>query len=109
MGDIAFALAGHIFRWELEPQPFGSTHVRNVVVHRENFFEVRFIRKNVDHPRKHMRVESPPRCRASLFRLDRAEHPELRMRALIILYLVCRSRAVINVPMPAPYAERHAL
>src|SRR5258705_8864644 len=56
-----------------------------------------------------MRVEGPPRCRASLFRLDRPEHPELRMRALIILYLVCRCRAVINVPVPARDAKRYAL
>src|SRR5712672_4408241 len=109
MSDIAFALTGHIFRWEPEPQPFGSTHVRHVVVHRKNFLEVRFVRENVDHPSKHMRVERPPRCRASLFRLDRAEHSELRMRALVVLYLICRSRAVINVPMPAPYTKRYAL
>src|SRR6266403_4267249 len=105
MGDTAFALTSHICRWAPEPPAFKSMHVGNVIVHRENFFEVRFIRKNVDHPRKHMRVESPPRCRASLFRLDRAEHAELRMRALIVLYLVCRRGAIINVPVPARDAQ----
>jgi hypothetical protein len=42
-----------------DPNSRGSRHVGHVVVPGENFFEVGFVRGNVDHPGEHLGVEDP--------------------------------------------------
>src|ERR1700730_9901216 len=87
----------------------GSMHVRHIVVHGKNVLEVAFVRKNVDHPGEYMGMEDAPLGCAGFFGIYGAEHAELGMSGLIVPYAVLRGLTVVNVPMPAHYAERDAL
>jgi len=83
--------------------------VGDVVVHGENVFEVRLVGKDVDHPGEHIRVKVSAFGNASLFGIDGAEHAELGMGGLIVVYAVFRCPADVDVPMPAADAEGDAL
>src|SRR6266478_1076408 len=84
-----------------------SVHVSHVVVHGENIFEVGFVRKNVDHPGEHIRVENSPFGCASLLRVYGAEHAELGMSGQIVFYAIFRGVAKNSVPIPAKRAWLH--
>src|SRR3982074_735330 len=87
----------------------GSMHLGPAVVHGENVFEVRFVRKDVDHPGEHIGVEVSPFGFAGLFGVYGAEHAELGMSGLVVPHAFFRSPADVDVPMPARDAERDAL
>src|SRR5258708_20492981 len=76
----------------------GSMHVSDVVVHGENLFEVGFVRTNVDHPGEHLGVEVSPFGCACLLSVYGAEHAELGMGSLVVLYAVFRGPADVDVP-----------
>jgi len=102
--------ANHGITWRgFESYKSASVNVGDVVVHGENVFEVRLVGKDVDHPGEHIRVKVSAFGNASLFGIDGAEHAELGMGGLIVVYAVFRCPADVDVPMPAADAEGDAL
>ena len=84
-------------------------HVGYVVVHGEDGFEVVLVGEDVDHPGKKIRVKGTPFGFTGFFGVDGTEHSELGMVTLVVLDLVVRGQAEVDVPVPARDAERDAL
>lgn len=98
-------------RWDfrVRARSSESLHMSYIVVHGEDFFEVTLIGEDVEHPGEKVRLEGAPFGFTGLFRVDGAEHAELRMRANVFLDSIRRGLAEINVPVPTRDADRDAL
>src|SRR6266567_9118486 len=75
-------------------------NVRNIIVHRKYILDIFFVRKHVDHPRKHHRKKLSTFGIARFLGVDRTEHAELRRLAVILLDLAFRRTAKVRVLMP---------
>lgn len=86
-----------------------SVDVCHVVIHGELVLEVVFVGKDMDHPTEDHGHEGTAFGLAGFCGVDRSEHAELRMTAVVFLHLVCGSGAEVDVLMPARDAQRDTL
>src|SRR5580658_4948099 len=80
-------------------------HMTDVVVHRELFFEIALVGKDVNHPGKNLGEKSSAFGHTGRAGMDGAEHAELRVLAKVLLHLVGWGSAEVGVLVPAPHAE----